>query len=149
MEDAVEVDVDHATEVVEREVGESLEALHPRRVHQDGDRAELRAHGVQCRVDRGAVGHVGGVRELLVGCDEVEGGDVVPVGTQPIRDGLTDAGAATGDHGGLHATAPVSDVKNLPSEYENRTLALCSIARQIEANCRIRFLANAVIRPHD
>jgi hypothetical protein len=114
VKDAVEVDVDHAAEVRECQVGESLEALHPRRVHQDADRAELFSNGVQRSVDRGAVGHIGGVRELLVGCDEVEGGDVVSVGTQPIRDGLTDAGAATGDHGSLHATAPVSDVKNQP-----------------------------------
>ena len=114
MEDAVQVDVDDVTEVFEREVGEPLEAFHPRRVHQDGDRAELLPDGAQRGVDRGAVGDVGGVRELLVGRDEVEGGDVIAVGTQPIRDGLADARAASGDDGRLHATAPVSVIKNLP-----------------------------------
>ena len=47
---------------------------------------------------------------------------MVAVGAQPIRDGLADAGAASGDDGGLHAAAPVSIIKNLPSDYENRTL---------------------------
>jgi hypothetical protein len=89
------------------------------------------------------------MRELLIGGDEVEGGDVIPVGAQPIGDGLTDAGSASGDNGGLHGSAPVSDIKNLPSDYENRTLALCSIARQIGLNCRIRSSAKAVIRPVD
>ena len=38
VEDAVEVDVDDPLPVVEREVGEPLEAFQPRGVHQDGDR---------------------------------------------------------------------------------------------------------------
>ena len=74
----------------------------PGGVHQDGDRAELFADRVERGVDRGAVGDVGGVGELVVGRDEVEGGDVIPVGAQPIRDGLADARAAPGDDGGLH-----------------------------------------------
>ena len=85
--------------------------------------AELFSDGAQRSVDRGAVGDVGGVGELVVGRDEVEGGDVVPVGAQPIRDGLADARAAPGDDCGLHSAAPVSITKNLPSDYENRTLA--------------------------
>ena len=110
-------------QVVEREVGEPLETFNPRRVHQDGDWAELLPHGGQRGVDGRAVGHVGGVRELVVGRYEVERGDVVPVGAQPIRDGLADARAASGDDGGLHEAALGSNFKNLPSEYENRTLA--------------------------
>ncbi len=125
--------------VVERQVGEPLEAFHARRVHQDGHGSELIPDRRHRGVHRGPVGDVGGVRELVVGCDEVDGRDVVPVGAQPVRDGLTDARAASGDNGGLHAAAPVSIIKNLPSEYENRTLAHCDPARQIEPNCRIRF----------
>ena len=45
---------------------------------------------------------------FVVGRIEVEGGDVIAVGAQPVRDGLADARAASGDDGGLHATAPVS-----------------------------------------
>ncbi len=114
MEDAVQVDVDDVIEIVEREVGEPLEAFDPGGVHQDGDRAELFPDGVQRGVDRGAVGDVGGMRELLVGSDEVEGGDVITAGTQPIRDGLADARTAAGDDGRLHAPAPISVIKNQP-----------------------------------
>ena len=141
MEDAVQVDVDDVLQVVEREVGEPLEAFHPRGVHQDGDRAELLPDGAQRGVDRGAVGDVGGVRELLVGRDEVEGGDVIAVGAQPIRDGLADAGTAAGDDGGLHEAAPVSIIKNLPSEYENRTLAHMQYRKTNQAELSHRFLA--------
>ncbi len=145
----LQVDVDDVLPVVERQIGESLEAFHPRGVHQDGDRTELFPDCGQRGVDRSAVGDVGGVRELVVGRQEVEGGDVIPVGAQPIRDSLADARAASGDDGRLHGAASVSIVKNLPFEYENRTLALCSIARQIRPNCRIRFRLIAVIRAHD
>jgi hypothetical protein len=89
------------------------------------------------------------VRELFIGGDKVEGGDVVSIRTQPIRDGKADTRTASGDDGRLHLATPVSVVKNLPSDYENRTLALCRIARHIDVNCRIRFGANVVFRPHD
>ena len=51
VEDAVEVDVDDVLPVLEREVGEPLEAVQPGGVHQNGDRAELRADGGQRGVD--------------------------------------------------------------------------------------------------
>ena len=101
-------------------------------------------------VHRGAVGDVGGVGELVVGRDEVEGGDVVSVGAQPIRDGLADARAASGDDGGLHAAAPVSIIKNLPFEYENRTLASVQSRKTNQARLSHPICClNAVIRAHD
>jgi hypothetical protein len=48
--------------------------------------------------------------------------------------GLSNAGAATGHHRGLHAQA--SAIKNRPSDYENRTLVTCNLARQSSNDVR-------------
>ncbi|GAC1405784.1 MAG: hypothetical protein NVS4B6_22970 [Mycobacterium sp.] len=50
------------------------------------------------------------------------------VGAQPVGDGLPDTGTAAGYDSGFHAQA--SAIKNRPSDYENRTLALRDPARQ-------------------
>ena len=120
VKDAVEVDVDDPLPVVERDVGEALEALEPGGVDQNRHRPQLRADGRQRVVDRGAVGDVGGVGEFGVGWIEVDDRDVQAVGAQPLGDRVSDAGSASGHDRGLHAQA--SAIKNRPSDYENRTL---------------------------
>ncbi|EUA51042.1 hypothetical protein I552_1983 [Mycobacterium xenopi 3993] len=53
---------------------------------------------------------------------------------QPLGDGQPDTRSAAGDNSGPHAAiqsggANFSVIKNIPSDYENRTLALDILAR--------------------
>jgi hypothetical protein len=130
VEDAVEVDVDHPLPVLERDIGESLEPFEPGGVDQNRHRSQLCTDGVQRGVHRSAIRHVGGIGEIVVRRVEVERGDVQAIGAQPLSDGLADAGATTGHDGVLHVTAWRSTIKNRPSDYENRTLVYCDLARQ-------------------
>ena len=91
VEDAVEVDVDHPLPPLERDVVELLEAVQARGVDEDRDRTEFRADSGQRFVDLRAVGDVGGEGEVVFARLEVDDGDVVAVGAQPIDDRLTDA----------------------------------------------------------
>jgi hypothetical protein len=130
VEDAVQVDVDDPLPGLEAEVGEALEPVHAGRVDQDGDRAQLFPDGGQCLVYLRAVGHVGllpGRRIGHFGRVEVEGGDAVALGAQPLRDGQADAGGTARDDGGLHVQVRARRSRltheNLPSDFENHTLA--------------------------
>src|SRR5215213_9866054 len=127
MEDAVEVDVDHALPVVEREVREAFEFLESGSVHENRHRAELSANGGKRFRDLLRVRDVTGVCEVGIGRVEIDGCDVQAIGAQPSRDSQADAGAASSYDRRLHAGA--SAIKNRPSDYENRTLGACVPAR--------------------
>ena len=77
VEDPVQVDVHDPLPVLERDVGELLEAVDARGVHQNRDRAEL-AWMPSARRRPRAVGDVGGVGEFGVGRDSGRRGDLVP-----------------------------------------------------------------------
>ena len=62
---------------------------------------------VSASASRGAVGDVGGIGGFGVGRIDIDRGDVQPVGTQPVGDRRSDAGAASGHDRGLHAQALV------------------------------------------
>ena len=134
MKGPVEVDVDDLLPIVEREIGEPLEAVHACSVDEHRHGSQLGADALEGGVDRGTVGDVGGVGELLLAGIEIEGRYLKAVGPKTIRDRGADARSAPGHHSGLHKQA--SPIKNHPFEYENRTLAHCSIARQCESDVR-------------
>ena len=127
MEDAVEVDVDQPLPIGEFDVGEALEPVEAGGVDQNGDRSGLRTDAGERGVDLPAVGDVGLEREVGVGRFEVDGRNPIAVFAQSLDDGKADSGAAAGDNSRSHeatGTGTVSLTKNLPSEYENLTLAL-------------------------
>lgn len=96
MEDAIEVDVDDLLPTLEGELGERREIAETSRVHQDRDGAQLLADRFEHRIDLRPISDVGGVGVLVVRRIEVEGGDPVSVGGQPLGDRPADSGCASG-----------------------------------------------------
>ncbi len=93
---------------------------------------QLGADGVHRLVDGGPVGDVGHERVRRVRRVEIEDGDVVPVGAESVRDGQPDPGPAAGHDSILHLQSLLicgRDLKNQPSDYENRTLGQVDHAR--------------------
>ena len=86
---------------------------------------ELRIRCLE-QLHQALVEHRGELAELTTA--EVGATPALIAGAQPLGDGLSDAGAATRHNRGLHAQSSV--VKNRPSDYENRTLGVCVLARQ-------------------
>src|ERR1700759_821306 len=132
VEDPVEVDVDQPLPIRELDMREALETVQPSGVDQHGDRAGLLVDARQRGVDLRAVGDIGGERQVCLGRFEVDGRDPETGFAEPLGDGQSDSGAATGDNSRFHVVTrlgTVSNTKNLPSEYENLTLTLWPRAR--------------------